>query len=150
METEGHYNLASSTNTPDSFNKLQIARLFQFITSIPYNFCLWHCISIIVNTLKMPQLWTHLIRQEWVHHCYKITFGLTHYNSNTSRTGSITALGTSLIHVVSSIKHSVAVQPQPQLESIVNMRTGPTSCTQHNAVLKPGTGFYSLIKMCKA
>jgi len=22
METEGHYNLASSTNTPDSFNKL--------------------------------------------------------------------------------------------------------------------------------
>jgi len=51
-------------------------------------------------------------------------------------------LGTSLIHVVSPIV--------PQLESIVNMRTGPAFCTQHNTVLKPGTGFYSLIKMCKA
>lgn len=94
----------------------------------------------------MPQLWrfkrTHLIRQERGHHSFRITSALTCTTIATQAKLEATALGKSLIHVVSSVV--------PQLESIVNMRTGPAFCTQHNAVLKPGTGFYSLVKMCKA
>ncbi len=87
---------------------------------------------------------THLIREKRGHCCNKITSASTHYNSNTSRARSIQALGTSLIHVVSSVKYTV-LQCSLSHSWKASWTWGKDQCSAPNT-----TQFYSLIKMCKA